>query len=152
LKNNRKTKQTHRDKSSKEAFDVKKNLQKLKKYSGFETETESVIDNDEFGTTFNADTDNETFPSTPTPSSNVVNNIEIKYEIEKVRTEITKNSASIEKELSSKIEDIQKEKLDKNDFKWWIGGVIFVVLLLCSVIYSLSYSQVLKDIEGLKNM
>jgi len=54
--------------------------------------------------------------------------------------------------LSSKIEDIQKEKLDKNDFKWWIGGVIFVVLLLCSVIYSLSYSQVLKDIEGLKNM
>lgn len=59
-------------------------------------------------------------------------------EISNLRNEITSQSDKFENKISSFVT------------KEWFGGVIAVTLLIAGIIYTLSYSNVLSDIEKLK--
>lgn len=141
-------------------FDVKKNLNKLKKHSGFETQTDSNIDNKEYDSFFNEPEVNQTQPFIPQLKAAASNSFEFELGIEKLRSELKDSDKSIENNFSSKIQDVEKSlsgeiqnidrlKLNKEDFKWWIGGILTVALIISSLIYTLSYSKALKDIDEL---
>jgi len=133
-----------------EMFDVKKNLKKLKKHSGFEMKTESNIEYNEYDNIFEETSTNETQTYIPKTNSASINNLELELGLEKLRSEFKDSNTSIEKGFTDKVSQIEKSKLDKSDFKWWIGGVITAALLISGLIYSLSYSRVLEDIDGLE--
>lgn len=131
-------------------FDVKRNLKKLKKHSGFETQTESNFENNEYDNFFDEATTRETQVSIPNTKSIGSNSLELELGLEKLRSELKDSDKSIEQNFTNKFHEVERLKLDKSDFRWWIGGVIAAALLISGLVYSLSYSKILEDIDDIE--
>jgi len=151
-RNKKKQNKIHLD-DIKEMFDVKKNLKKLKRNSGYESYTESNISPVESEDIFESNLGNETgIKFTETTGNTQTNNYELELGLERLKSELKDNNRTLETKIGSDINDLKEKKLDSSIFWKIIGGLVTAVLIISGLIYTLSYSKLLGDVEKSKEL
>ena len=130
----------------KDIYNVKENLKKLRSGTGKENyETNSDVfnknTNDKYYSTTNQD-DLSGYSTTLTTDRFEKINDKFSSDISDLKEVISEHKEKVTEKLS--------EKLDKNDLKYWLSGVIAGILLIGSIIYALSYQNIISDIKDLK--
>jgi hypothetical protein len=131
----------------KDVYNVKENLNKLRSGTGKEGyATESAIQKskttDRYYGTSHRDEDVGGYSSTSTIDR--FDNINDKFNLD---FSILKESLSDHKE---KVIVKLSEKVDKSEMKWWINGIIGGIIFIGSLIYTLSYQNIIGDVKYLK--
>lgn len=130
----------------KDMFNVKENLKKLRSGTGKEGyETDSNIykeksDDSYYGTTHKEDVGR--YSSTSTTDRFEKINDKFNSDISLLKD----NFSDHKEKVFEKIND----KVSSDELKYWIGGIITGILLVGSIIYVLSYQDVISDIKDLK--
>jgi hypothetical protein len=133
---------------NKDVFNVKENLKKLRSGTGKEGyETESDIHKSQttdryYGTSHREDEGGYSYSSTSTIDRFDKINDKFNSDIS-----VLKDSFSDHKE---KVIENLNNKVDKTDLKWWITGIIGGIILIGSIIYTLSYQDIISDVKDLK--
>jgi hypothetical protein len=130
----------------KDIYDVKENLKKLKSGTGKESySTESTPFNDksanEYYSTRHQD-DNSMYSTTTTADRFERINDKFSSDISVLKDVITDHKEKITEKLN--------EKIDKSEFKFWISSAVGLILLISSIIYTLSYQEIVTDTKDLK--
>lgn len=132
----------------KEMFDVKRNLKKLKKNSGYETYTDAIIGSGENDDIFESNLGNETaiqFSDNNTKSQ--TNNYELELGLERLKSELRENDRTLETKIGTDISHLKEKKLDTSLFWRIIGGLVTAALIISALIYNLSYSKLIDDVD-----
>lgn len=131
---------------NKDMFNVKENLKKLRSGTGKDGyETESVIHKSKSTDTYYGTShreDNSAYSSTSTIDR--FDKINDKFNSD---FSVLKDSISEHKE---KVIEKLNDKVDKSELQWWIKGIIGGIVLIGGIIYTLSYQNIIGDINDLK--
>ncbi|MBL1181630.1 MAG: hypothetical protein HND27_11040 [Bacteroidetes bacterium] len=131
---------------NKDVFNVKENLKKLRSGTGKEGyETESDIHKSKttdryYGTSHREDVGGYSSTSTIDRFDKINDKFNSDFSV-------LKDSFSDHKE---KVIEKLNDKVDKSDLKWWITGIIGGIVLIGSIIYTLSYQDIIGDVKDLK--
>jgi hypothetical protein len=131
----------------KDMFNVKENLKKLRSGNGKEGySTESDIKNNNSNDTYYGTSHKEDlggYSSTSTIDR-----------FEKINDKFNSDILVIKDSLldhKEKVSEKLNDKVDKQELKYWIGGIIGGILLIGSIIYALSYQHIISDVDNLKD-
>lgn len=146
-KNKNKNPSSHKNvQQSKDVFNVKENLKKLRSGTGKEAyETESDIYNNKTSDQYYSTRQQDDF----TNYSTTVTTDRFEKLNDKFSSDITGLKDAIFEHKEKTIERLN-DKLDKNEFKYWIGGLIAGIILAGGMIYTLSYQEIVSDTKDLK--
>ena len=127
-------------------FNVKENLNKLRSGTGkegYETDGDiySKKNNDEYYSTRQQD-DLSNYSTTSTADRFDKINDKFSSDISGLKDAFSDHKEKVSERLS--------EKLDRSELKYWMGGIIAGIMLLGSIIYALSYQEIISDTEDLK--
>lgn len=145
-KNNKKN-SSHKPVSTvKDTFNVKENLQKLRSGNGKESyETEINFQgskhnsNNYYGTNQREDFDGYSSMSTIDRFEKI--NDKVNTDISNLKENIFDHKELISEKLHN--------KLERNDLKWWISGIIGGLIFVGGIIYTFSYQEVIQDVKKL---
>ncbi|MGD9706664.1 MAG: hypothetical protein AB7V07_03200 [Candidatus Delongbacteria bacterium] len=142
----KKTKKNKANNSLRFDYDVKTNLHKLK--SGkLNNQTETELSNELL---FKSSDDYLLNQSAELSDKNKNNET---VSIPENRDNNSNNLMYIKDCISDQGKEYDKKlrsKLDKEDFRWWVGGVTFVLFLISSLIYKFSYAPMCNDVNIVK--
>jgi hypothetical protein len=130
----------------KDNFDVKENLRKLRSGTG---KGNNLTESDLFkGKTYNKNNSyiyqDESLINSMTSSADKFETIKDKF-----GSEISNLKDTIYNQKLNTNEKIY-EKVDKSEFRWWIGGAVGSIIFIGSIIYTFSYQEILTDTKNLK--
>ncbi len=128
-------------------YNVKENLKKLRSGNGKDAyETDSQIVNTKSNDKYYGSGYKEDFSEySSTSTIDRFDKISDKFSSDLT---ILKESLDEHKE---KVYDRLIEKVDKSEFKYWIGGIIAGIIAIGTLIYTLSYQTVINDVNNLKD-
>lgn len=131
---------------TKDVFDVKENLKKLRSGTGKEGyETDSDIYKSKstdryYGTSHREDVGG--YSSTSTIDR-----------FNKINDKFSSDFSDLKDSLSDHKEKVLEklnDKVDKSDLRWWINGIIGGIIFIGTIIYNLSYQDIIIDVKDLK--
>ncbi len=130
----------------KDVFNVKENLKKLRSGTGKEAyETESDVYSKKTNDKYYSTRQQDDFSSYSTTSTS--------DRFEKINDKFSSDISGLKDAFSEHKEKTTErfnDKLDKSELKYWVGGIIGGIVLIGSLIYSLSYQDVVSDTKDLK--
>jgi hypothetical protein len=126
-------------------YDVKENLNKLKSGSGNERyETNIDVSNNKTTDPYYSNNQPDDFSNYSTNST--------AHRLDKINDKLTSDFSGLKDAFidhKDLVIDRLNTKVDKDEFKYWIGGIITAIIILAGLIYTLSYSGVISDIKDL---
>jgi hypothetical protein len=131
---------------TKDVFDVKENLKKLRSGTGKEGyETDSDIYKSKstdryYGTSYREDVGG--YSSTSTIDR-----------FNKINDKFSSDFSDFKDSFSDHKEKVLvklNDKVDKSDLRWWIKGIIAGIIFIGGIIYTLSYQDIINDVKDLK--
>ncbi len=146
-KNKNKNSSSHKTvQQAKDMFNVKENLKKLRSGTGKEGyETNSDIYSNKTNDKYYSTSQEDDFSSYSTTST--------ADRFDKINDKFSSDISGLKDAFSDhkeKISERLSEKLDKSELKYWIGGIISGIILIGSIIYALSYQEIITDTKDLK--
>lgn len=130
----------------KDVYDVKENLKKLRSGTGKESySTESDI--------FNDKTADKYYSTRHQDDASMYSTTSTADRFEKINDKFSSDISILKDAFTShkeKISEKLNDKVDKSEFKYWIGGAVGLVLLIGGIIYTLSYQGIVTDTKDLK--
>jgi len=142
--------------SNKEEYDLERNFKKVNQFSRYSRKNyreETETDRNEYSSLYF-----RTIKSTDGVISNSTNSGFLEYtRLENQISEYSnKNESahdSIRKDYEQKINDVSNEvkiKLSSSDFRWIIGGLLTILVLLATIVFTMSYSPLIQDVQDSK--
>lgn len=130
----------------KDIYDVKENLKKLRSGTGkegYSTESDLFSDKtaDKYYSTRHQD-DVSIYSTTSTADRFEKINDKFSSDISVLKDVITDHKEKVTEKLN--------EKLDKSELKYWIGGIAAAITIIGSLIYTLSYQDIVSDTKNIK--
>jgi hypothetical protein len=132
--------------NNKDIYNVKENLKKLRSGTGKEGyETESDI--------FNGKSSNEYYGSNHQDDFSKYSTTTTADRFEKINDKFSSDISGIKDVIFQHKETVTEKfnlKLDKTEFRYWIGGIIGAAVILATFFYTLSYQVTVSDVKEIK--
>ena len=131
---------------NKDDFNVKENLRKLRSGPGKEGEkTSSDIYKTEYSDRYYGTSQREELGSYFTTSTT--------DRFEQIKDKFNSDVSSLNKNFSEHQKNVFNElnkKIDKTEFGWLVGGAATVLVVIGTLVYTLSYQDLIVDVKDLK--
>jgi hypothetical protein len=144
----------------KDSFDIKNNLNKLKINSGFESVTGTNVNNNYSDNDFSNDnlTNETTISYLKERHNDVVSNIELELNLERLKSEFNECINNTEKDFVDKVEDFREKlgiqldnKVSQTTFNWFLGIIFTSGVIIITLFLTLSYNHLIEDVETIED-
>lgn len=127
-------------------YDVKENLKKLRSGTGKEGYSTEIDP-------FSSQTTDKYYSTRHQDDVSMYSTTSTADRFEKINDKFSSDISVLKDVISDykeKFTEKLNEKVDKSDLKYWIGGAISLILLIGTIIYTLSYQDIVSDNKFLK--
>lgn len=146
-------KETPKGISSKEEYDLERNFKKVNRFSryghkNYREETET--DRNEFSPVHNRTIRSTDEVISSSTNSGFLGYTRLEDQISEYSNKNESAHDSIRKDYELKINDVSSElktKLSSSDFRWIIGGLLTILAILATIVFTMSYAPLIQDVK-----